>query len=84
MLATTASATAAARLHRILKEQGIFSEIARTPAILSANGCSYSLRFSSPEDISSVLHLAARHGIKLRAIWKETEDADAPYQKVYG
>lgn len=84
MLATTASATAAARLHRILKEQGIFSEMARTPASLSAAGCSYSLRFSSQEDLPSILRLAARHGIKLRAVWKETNDADAPYQKVYG
>ena len=84
MLATTASATAATRLQRILKEHGIASQIIGTPAVLSAGGCSYSLRFFDTEKRQDVLHLAASHGIRIRALWKETDDPDMPYVKIYG
>lgn len=84
MLATTASATAATRLHRILKDHGIASQITGTPAALTAGGCSYSLHFSDAEKRQDILRLAASHGIRIRALWKETDDPDMPYVKIYG
>lgn len=72
MLATVPSQTSAARLKKRLAEAGIKSNITQTPAILTKEGCGYSLRFD--EKYRPFAEKAAKElRITIRAFFAETD-----------
>lgn len=66
-----ASATTAARVKKILANEGFYSKVLQTPKQLSTGGCSFSVS-STAECIPRVREAAKKLGVKIKGIYEIT------------
>lgn len=72
---TFRSVTHGQRGERLLREEGIRSELVRTPKWMEAKGCGYSLRIRTG-DVTGALELLRQNRIPLQKVYVQNEEGN--------